>query len=73
MLPLLHPVRGRDGREVSELAIAAGTIVLPHLQAGNVGREIWGEDAAEWRPERWLAPLPRAVEDARIPGVYAHL
>ena len=73
MLPLLRPVRGRDGRALSEIAIAAGTTVFPHLQAGNVGREIWGEDAAEWRPERWLAPLPRAVEDARIPGVYAHL
>ena len=34
---------------------------------------LWGPDADKWRPERWLEPLPREVEDARIPGVYSHL
>lgn len=32
----------------------------------------WGEDALEWKPERWLKPLPRAVEDAWIPGIYSN-
>ncbi|CDO71925.1 hypothetical protein BN946_scf184940.g72 [Trametes cinnabarina] len=47
---------------------------LPYLDAAcNCNKELWGEDAYEWRPERWLEPLPRALEDAHIPGVYSHL
>ena len=34
---------------------------------------MWGEDALEWKPERWLAPLPSTVADAKIPGVYSNL
>ena len=30
-------------------------------------------DALEWKPERWLSPLPQAVIDAHLPGVYSHL
>ncbi|KAI0039847.1 hypothetical protein FA95DRAFT_1503644, partial [Auriscalpium vulgare] len=33
---------------------------------------IWGPDAEEWKPERWLAPLPKTVEEARIPGIYSN-
>ena len=73
VLPLLHPVRGRDGHEFTELPIRRGTLVLVHYQACNVDKALWGEDAAEWKPERWLSGLPSALEDARIPGVYGHL
>ena len=44
-----------------------------HYQASNANRALWGEDVAEWKPERWLAPLPAVLEETRIPGVYAHL
>ena len=44
-----------------------------HYWASNNDKAIWGEDAREWKPERWLTPLPAAVEDARIPGVYGNL
>jgi len=27
-----------------------------------------GEDAAEWKPDRWLSPLPSSVTDARVPA-----
>ena len=73
VLPLSQPVRGRDGKELSEIVVPRGTALMVHLQASNANKELWGEDAEEWKPERWLAPLPVAVEGARIPGVYAHL
>ena len=41
--------------------------------ASNVNPEIWGPDSNEWRPERWLEPLPESVTAARIPGVYSNL
>jgi len=34
---------------------------------------MWGPDVYEWKPERWLNPLPESVTNARIPGVYSHL
>lgn len=30
-------------------------------------------DALEWKPERCLSPLPDALLEAHIPGVYSHL
>lgn len=73
IIPLSQPIRGRDGQEISELAVPRGTMAVMHYQASNADKSLWGEDAAEWKPERWLSPLPAELEDARIPGVYAHL
>ena len=36
-------------------------------------KELWGEDADEWKPERWLSPLPDAALNASIPGVFPNL
>ena len=66
-------MRGTDGREFTEIVVPRGIVVLTYYQASNVNKALWGEDAREWKPERWLAPLPPGLEDARIPGVYAHL
>ena len=30
-------------------------------------------DADEWKPERWVKPLPRTVEEANVPGIYANM
>ncbi|KAH9941830.1 cytochrome P450 [Epithele typhae] len=73
VIPFSAPVRTRDGREITEIAAPRGTIALMHYQASNTDAALWGPDAREWKPERWLAPLPAGLEDARIPGVYAHL
>ncbi|KAH9924617.1 cytochrome P450 [Epithele typhae] len=73
VVPLLHPIKGRDGREMHELVITRGTFFITNIQATNVDKTLWGEDAEEWKPERWLGPLPSSLEDARVPGVYAHL
>ena len=73
VLPLDLPVRGRDGREISEVVVPRGTTVQVNLQASNTNTALWGEDADEWKPERWLQPLPHAVEEARVPGIYANL
>ena len=58
---------------IHELVIPKDTTVCIGVLSSNTNKTIWGEDAMEWKPERWLAPLPKAVEDARIPGIYANL
>ena len=73
VIPLYEPMKGKDGRLITKIPVPKGTTVLLNLRACNTDKALWGEDAGEWKPERWLKPLPRTVEEARIPGIYANL
>ncbi|EGO03012.1 hypothetical protein SERLA73DRAFT_176502 [Serpula lacrymans var. lacrymans S7.3] len=73
ILPFSKPVKGVDGREMHEVLVPENTSIIISILASNRNREIWGPDALEWKPERWLSPLPQSVTDAQIPGVYSHL
>ncbi|KAH8986071.1 cytochrome P450-like protein [Lactarius hatsudake] len=72
VLPLSSPIRDVDGREVREIFVPKNTNVFAQIHNLNRDPSIWGADAAEWKPERWLAPLPQSVTDANIQGVYAN-
>ena len=58
---------------IHELVVPKGTPVVPHIQASNNNKELLGEDANEWKPERWLAQLHAALEDAHRPSVHSNL
>ena len=73
ILPLSEPVRGLDGTLMSEIPIPKDTVVLVGVLGSNLNTRTWGDDAWEWKPERWLAPLPEAVHNAHVPGVYSNL
>ena len=73
VLPLHEPIRGKDGTLITEVTVPKGTVAVLDLWACNTNKAIWGEDALEWKPDRFLSPLPRTVEEARIPGVYSNL
>ncbi|PPQ74553.1 hypothetical protein CVT24_004347 [Panaeolus cyanescens] len=73
ILPLSQPIIGVDGREISEIFVPKGTTVMCGLMASNRNTDIWGPDADEWKPERWLEGLPDSVSDAHLPGIYSHL
>ena len=66
-------MRGRDGTLISELPIPKGTGLVVGVLGHNTNTALWGPDAKEWKPERWLAPLPDALNEAPVPGVYANL
>ncbi|EMD38349.1 hypothetical protein CERSUDRAFT_82603 [Gelatoporia subvermispora B] len=72
-MPLAKPIRGIDGTMMHEIPIPKDTTILIGVMGSNWNKKIWGEDALEWKPERWLSPLPDAVDAARIPGVYSNL
>ncbi|KAI9461548.1 cytochrome P450 [Lactarius psammicola] len=61
-----------DGCKVHEIFVPKNTNVFVQIYHLNRDPSIWGTDAAEWKPERWLAPLPQSVADAKIQGVYAN-
>ncbi|GBE84055.1 Docosahexaenoic acid omega-hydroxylase CYP4F3 [Sparassis crispa] len=73
MLPLSEPIRGINGQMMSEIPVPEGTKVFVGVVGSNLNKALWGEDALEWKPERWLSPLPNAVTEARIPGVFSNL
>ncbi|RDX41924.1 cytochrome P450 [Lentinus brumalis] len=73
ILPLSQAIRGVDGQVMTQIHVPKGTTIVVDLQASNRNPALWGQDAYEWKPERWLAPLPEGLENANIPGVYSHL
>ncbi|KAI0662508.1 cytochrome P450 [Cubamyces menziesii] len=73
ILPLSEPIRGIDGTLMPAIAVPKGTRVVGDIYGCNRNSALWGPDAHEWRPERWIEGLPKAVEDAHVPGVYSNL
>ncbi|KAG5636862.1 hypothetical protein H0H81_006584 [Sphagnurus paluster] len=73
VVPLSTPIKGRDGQDINEIAIPKNTDIIISILNCNRDTSLWGSDALEWKPERWLSPLPDAVREARIPGVYSNL
>ena len=58
---------------IDRIHVQAGTMVVVGAAAVNRDPAIWGPDADQWIPERWLHPLPETVIDAYLPGVYSHM
>lgn len=71
MLPVGTPIHMKD-KLVSELFIPENTNVIVGIKGVNCDESIWGPDAHEWKPERWLSPLSKSVANAGIPGVYSN-
>ncbi|KAI1787717.1 cytochrome P450 [Ganoderma leucocontextum] len=71
--PPLVGIRGVDGTLIPEIVVLKGSQIFINLRAINTYKAIRGEDALDWKPERWLNPLPRSVEEAGIPGIDSHV
>ena len=66
-------MRGKDGTLIHEIIVPKHTEIEIGIYACNRNKAIWGDDALEWKPERWLQRLPEHVLDAKVPGVYSNL
>ncbi|OJT08558.1 Docosahexaenoic acid omega-hydroxylase CYP4F3 [Trametes pubescens] len=71
-LPLFKPIQALNSSLMSEVAVPKDTMIVLHSWGCNTNKAVWGDDAYEWKPERWLGSLPKVLE-ARIPGVYSNL
>ena len=72
-MPLSEPIHGLNGELIKEIPVPKDTWVIIGVRGCNRNEALWGEDASEFKPERWLSPLPEAVTNARVPGVYSNL
>uniref|UniRef100_A0A0W0FPJ5 Cytochrome p450 n=1 Tax=Moniliophthora roreri TaxID=221103 RepID=A0A0W0FPJ5_MONRR len=70
IIPLAVPITGRDGSIITEVAVPKDTDIITSVLNSNRNPAIWGDNALEWKPERWLEPLPSvlivAVERPRL-------
>ncbi|KAG5733846.1 Cytochrome P450 3A9, partial [Termitomyces sp. T112] len=73
LLPLSTPIKGIDGREMDSILVPKNTEIFIAILNANRDPLLWGPDSLEWKPERWLAPIPEALHDAHMPGIYSHL
>ncbi|KAI0777502.1 cytochrome P450 [Trametes elegans] len=73
VLPFSQPIRATDGSHLDSILVPKGSVMVISTSACNRNKALWGEDADEFKPERWLGGLPRAVEETPIPGVYSNL
>ncbi|KAK0206158.1 cytochrome P450 [Desarmillaria ectypa] len=69
ILPLDCPVTDKKGIIHRSLRIVKGQGIMIPVVGLNTDKSIWGEDAADFKPERW-ENLPETVRS--IPGVWAN-
>lgn len=73
VLPLSKPVYTTDGNVMESIPVPKGSQYLVGFLGCNMSKAMWGKDAPEWKPERWLSPLPSTLTESRVPGVYSNL
>ncbi|KAH9054513.1 cytochrome P450 [Lactarius vividus] len=69
-IPLQKPFKDNRGIMQSSIRLSKGDTVTIPIRLLNRSTEIWGEDANEFRPERWET-VPEAAH--ALPSVYGHL
>ncbi|KAM5537407.1 hypothetical protein V8D89_008926 [Ganoderma adspersum] len=70
VIPLSEPLVDRKGKVQHEIRIAKGNRIVIPILVVHRSKAIWGDDALEFKPERWENP-PEAISS--IPGVWGHL
>ncbi|KAH8995444.1 cytochrome P450 [Lactarius akahatsu] len=70
ILPLAFPVTTKSGQQITSIPIKKGTPIDISLAVYNRLPDVWGEDANEWNPERFLDPLRGFKEASSNIGVF---
>ncbi|KDQ55381.1 hypothetical protein JAAARDRAFT_134081 [Jaapia argillacea MUCL 33604] len=74
-IPVSCPIESSNPNHppMSTVTIPSGTTLFVGMAAANRSQAIWGNDAKEWKPERWLSGTEPAkmTDGLRLPGIYA--
>ncbi|KAJ6532314.1 cytochrome P450 [Mycena vulgaris] len=71
VLPLTTPIIGVDGTIMNSITVPKGTSIYVAIAAANHNKQIWGEDALEFRPERWTSGKANSVT-TKMCGIYGN-
>ncbi|OJT11870.1 Cytochrome P450 3A28 [Trametes pubescens] len=70
VIPVSEPFVDRHGKLQDSIHISKGSPIIIPVLSLNRSTELWGADALEFKPERWINP-PEAISS--IPGVWGHM
>ncbi|KAJ7606317.1 cytochrome P450 [Mycena rosella] len=70
VIPLSKQYVDRRGKVYDSITVRRGTVIRIPIAAVHSDKDIWGDDAAEFRPDRW-DHIPEATNT--IPGVWGNL
>ncbi|KAF9812294.1 hypothetical protein IEO21_06268 [Rhodonia placenta] len=70
VIPLAAPYTDRNGEVCDGIRVSKGSPIIIPILAMNRSKAVWGEDAHEFRPERWESTIETAQH---MPGVWAHM
>lgn len=71
ILPLSTPITGIDGRRMETIPVPKGCEITIAISAANHNKAVWGDDALEFKPQRWLNGRAQGVT-VRMSGVYGN-
>ncbi|KAE9397676.1 cytochrome P450 [Gymnopus androsaceus JB14] len=73
ILPLATPFTDKNGVVHDGIPVRKGESIFIPILAMNRAKSLWGEDAREFNPERWMKPdgIPNSVSS--IPGVWGNM
>ncbi|EIN09227.1 cytochrome P450 [Punctularia strigosozonata HHB-11173 SS5] len=71
VIPLSTPYIDRYGVKKTTIRVQSGDAIYIPILTMNRLKSIWGEDAHEFRPERWINSVPGTVSE--VPGVWSNL
>ncbi|KAK1228064.1 hypothetical protein PQX77_008908 [Marasmius sp. AFHP31] len=70
-LPLSESIKTASGKKISEIPVSKGQRVMLSIAGHNRNKEVYGEDAHIFRPERWLENED-SKKGGTLIGVYAN-
>jgi len=73
VLPLAFPITTKSGEKITSIPITKGAQIDISAAAYNRLPDVWGEDASEWNPERFLDPHREIREASSNIGVFGNL
>ncbi|PPR01289.1 hypothetical protein CVT24_006364 [Panaeolus cyanescens] len=76
VVPLQYPITDvKTGKEIREILIHEGTAVYVGMGALNRSTALWGPDAAEFKPQRWMGHQAHesTVEQVKTPGIFSNI
>ncbi|KAE9399218.1 cytochrome P450 [Gymnopus androsaceus JB14] len=68
-IPLEFPIITESGEEISQIPVSKGQRIILSIAMYNRLAQVWGEDANEWNPERFMIDSKKRT----TLGVYANL